>query len=309
MSKSIFFAPHFNDEAAAYAYVEAHVWPNGRVCPHCGVVDRSGALKGKDDRIGLYKCYACRKKFSVKVGTIFESSHIAMRDWLVAIHMICSSKKGVSANQLHRTLGITLKSAWFMGHRIREAMTDGSLGQLGGQNQVVEADESYVGGKAKNRAFRDPAPKKAVVTLVERDGRARSFHVANVTGKTVGEVLAKHADKKSALMTDDSPIYPKIGAEFANHHSVNHSADEYVRLGGYVHSNTAENYFSILKRGITGVYHSVSEAHLHRYLAEFDFRYSNRSKLGVEDAERATRALKGVVGKRLTYETSRSPAQ
>lgn len=313
---SILSAPHFHDEAAAFQMVEGIIWPHGPVCPHCGENKRIYVLEGVRSkpskknpegviRYGLKKCGACRKQFTVRVGTLFEDSHLPLHIWLQAFHLLCSSKKGISSHQLHRTLEITYEAAWFLSHRIREAMAGGAdLGQLGGDNKVVEADETYVGGKAKNNAYKKPAPKKAIVTLVERDGRARSFHVANVTGKMVKEVLDKHADKASSLMTDESPIYPKVGEEFANHHTVNHSTDEYVRLGGYVHSNTVEGYFAILKRGITGTYHSVSEAHLHRYLAEFDFRYSNRSKLGVEDAERATRALLGVKGKRLTYYVS-----
>jgi len=299
--------PRFNNEDAAREWVEVSRWPGGEVsCPYCGSL-RVRRMGGKT-QAGMFLCNDCRDKFTCRTGTVMERSHVPLHKWLLAIHLMASSKKGISAHQLMRNLGLgSYRTAWFLAMRIREAMGLGpetTEGPLGGANKVVEADESYVGGKARNRAFREPAPKKAVVTLVERDGRARSFHVANVTGKTVRDVLDKHANKESTLMTDDSPIYPKIGEEFANHHSVNHSADEYVRLGGYVHSNTAENYFSILKRGITGVYHNISEAHLPRYLAEFDFRYSNRSKLGIEDAERAARALKGAEGKRLMYNQS-----
>jgi transposase-like protein len=305
MSKSIFSAPQFNDEAAAYAYVEARLWADGRVCPHCGVVDRSGPLKGKSARIGLYKCYVCRKQFTVKIGTIFEDSHIAMRDWLTAIHLICSSKKGISANQLHRTLGITLKSAWFLSHRIREAMGDApaaDVGPLGGANKVVEADETYVGGKAKNRKNHIP-PKEVVLSLVERGGKVRSKHVADVTGATLHDAMVTQIDAASYLMTDEAPVYRTIGDEFEGHGTVNHSAEEYVRAY-FWHTNTVEGYFSILKRGITGVYHHVSAAHLHRYLREFDFRYNQRVALGVDDTARAERALRGVVGKRLTYRTT-----
>jgi len=215
-----------------------------------------------------------------------------------------ASKKGISAHQIHRMLGITYQSAWFMCHRLREGMRDMShttTGGLGGANKVVEADESYVGGKAKNRAYKEPAPKKAVLTLIERDGRAKSFHIASVTAETVRPLIVTNANRASALMTDESVIYPRLGKEFANHLTVNHSANEYARLGGFVSINVSENFFSILKRGITGVYHSVSEAHLHRYLAEFDFRYNNRSGLGVEDAERTAKALIGLEGKRLMY--------
>jgi transposase-like protein len=311
MSKSIFSEPHFNDEATAFAYVEARLWADGRVCPHCGVVDRSGALKGKTNRIGLYKCYACRKPFTVKVGTIFEDSHIQLRDWLTAIQLICSSKKGMSANQLHRTLGITLKSAWFLGHRIREAMQAGKLSPMGGEGKFVEADTTHIGGKEKNKHVGKRNPKniggmgkQIVHTLVERDGSARSHHIANVTGATLRPILFGNVDRKSALMTDTAGGYFQLGKQFARHEMVNHGQDEYVR--GDAHSNTVEGYFSILKRGVVGTYHHVSEKHLHRYLAEFDFRYNNRVALGVNDVPRAQRALDGVVGKRLTYRTTNS---
>jgi transposase-like protein len=300
--------PRFHNEDAAREHIETSRWPNGAVvCPHCGslAVRRMG---GKT-QAGMFLCNDCRDKFTCRTGTVMERSHILLHKWLLAIHLMSTSKKGISAHQLMRNLGLgSYRTAWFLAHRIREAMgldLETSEGPLGGENKVIEADECYIGGKAKNRAYEEPAPKKAVVTLVERDGRARSFHVANVTGKKVKEILDKHADKKSALMTDESTVYPAVGAEFASHHTVNHSADEYAKLGGWAHSNTVENYYSILKRGITGVYHSVSEAHLHRYLAEFDFRYSNRSKLGIEDAERAARALKGAEGKRLMYNQPR----
>lgn len=305
MSKSVFSAPHFNDEAAAYEYVEARLWATGRVCPHCGTVDRSGALKGKTNRIGLYKCYACRKPFTVKVGTIFEDSHIAMRDWLTAIHLVCSSKKGISSNQLHRTLGITLKSAWFMSHRIREAMKDERglfTPPLGGAGITVEVDETYIGRSPKTKAFAPPVPKESVLALVERQGEVRSFHVANVRAETLRAVMATHIARESNLMTDEARTYTYIGHNFASHSTVVHSAKEYVR--GDAYTNTVEGYFSILKRGLNGVYQHVSEAHLKRYLVEFDFRYNQRAALGVNDAYRAEKALSGVVGKRLTYRTT-----
>jgi transposase-like protein len=298
--------PIFNDEAAAWKHFEAIRWPEGPVCPHCGVVNEADPIIGKSARPGLYRCRAaeCRKQFTATVGTVFERSHIPMHKWVLATHLLCSSKKGMSAHQLFRNLGFgSYRTAWFMAHRIREAMDMSHIGEggLGGANKVVECDETFVGGKAKNRAHREPAPKKAVVSLVEREGKVHSRHVADVTAKSVREVIVTNVNRASALHTDESVIYPKSGAEFASHSTVNHSANEYARLAGFVHINTAENYYSILKRGITGVYHSVSEAHLHRYLKEFDFRYNNRSKLGVEDAERAAKALKGVEGKRLTY--------
>ena len=306
---SVLNQPYFQDEAAAYAKLESLIWPNGPVCPHCGCTDRVRPLAGKAHRIGLKKCYACRKQFRVTVGTVFESSHIPVHQWLQAAHLMCSSKKGISSNQLARILGVTVKSAWFMSHRLREAMRTGDfLPPLGGENKVVEADETYVGGKAKNRAYRKQPPKKAAVfSLVEREGEVRSVHVANVTAATLKPVMEKVAARESTVMTDDSPVYPKAAAGFAGHETVNHSANEYVRLGGFVHTNTAEGYFSILKRGIYGTYQHVSEAHLARYLAEFDFRYNNRVARGVDDTQRTGNALRGIVGKRLTYGGSATP--
>ncbi|MEQ8397527.1 IS1595 family transposase [Thalassobaculum sp.] len=295
--------PIYTDVDAAREHLESIQWPEGPICPHCGSVENITKLQGKSTRPGVYKCNACTKPFSVTVGTVFERSKIPLTKWLLATHLLVSSKKGMSAHQLHRMLGVTYKTAWFMAHRIREAMAERTVppGGMGGPNKVVEVDETYVGGKAKNRAFKEPPKKHAVVALVERDGKVRSMHITNVNAKTLRPILVTHISRKSMLMTDESPVYPKIGREFANHGTVNHSADEYVRLGGFMHTNTAENYFSILKRGIVGVYHHVSEAHLHRYVAEFDFRYNNRSKHGVEDGDRAVAALKGIGGKRLTY--------
>ncbi|HEX3651995.1 MAG TPA: IS1595 family transposase [Rhizomicrobium sp.] len=318
MSKSIFSAPHFNNEEAAFAFIEERLWPDGPVCPHCGVVDRAGRLKGKSNRPGLWKCYACRKPFTVKVGTIFEDSHIAMRDWLTAIHLLCSSKKGVSSNQLHRTLGITLKSAWHMSHRLREAMAiHGPQEPMGGMGKVVEADETYMGkrkGKPTGRstfvtgfgwtqpAARIPTERK-IMALVERGGKARSFHVESVNLKTARHLLQENVSPDSSLVTDEAAIYTRPGWMFREHHTVNHGEEEWVR--DWAHTNTVEGYFSIFKRGIKGTYQHCKEKHLHRYLAEFDFRYSNRVALGVNDNARADRALKGSVGKRLTYRTTR----
>jgi transposase-like protein len=305
MSRSVLSAPHFNDEAAAYAFVEERVWGAHRPCPHCGVVDKSAPLKGKTNRIGLYKCYACRKPFTVKIGTIFEGSHLAMRDWLVAIHLMASSKKGISANQLHRTLGITLKSAWFMAHRIREAMKrndDLFTPPMGGAGKTIEADETFVGRKAGTKKGYGHSHLNAVMALVERNGEARSFHVPNVRGDTLRAVIANHASRESHFRTDEWPAYTEIGWNFASHEAVKHSADEYVR--GDAHTNTVEGYFSILKRGIGGIYQHVSEEHLKRYLAEFDFRYSNRVALGIDDEMRASRIVTGAKGKRLTYRTT-----
>jgi transposase-like protein len=268
--KSELEATHFQSEEAAFAYVEAKLWPHGPVCPHCGTIGRAGRLQGKSTRPGLWKCYACRKQFTVRVGTIFESSHAPMRIWLQAIYLMCSSKKGISTRQLQRTFGGSMTTAWFLGHRIREAMTTLGFeppGPLGGANKVVEADETYVGGKAANRKNRIP-PKEIVLSLVERGGRVRSFHVPNVTAAVLGDVIHANVDRASYLMTDESPTYPGIGAKFAGHGTVNHSAEEYVR-SYFWHTNTIENYFSIFKRGVYGCYFHVSAAHLHRYAAEF----------------------------------------
>jgi transposase-like protein len=306
--QSILSDVHYHSEEAAYAYVEARIWPDGPECPHCGNVDggRIGKLNGKTTRIGLYKCYACREPFNVKVGTVFEKSHVPMRVWLQAIYLMSASKKGISTRQLQRTFQCGLKTAWFLGHRVREAMTvlniGDDLGPLGGANMVVEADETYVGGKARNRKNVIP-PKAPVVSLVERDGRVRSFHVPNVTAQTLKPIIVSQVNKATYLMTDESPVYWSIGREFSGHGTVNHSAEEYVRAA-FWHTNTVESFFSIFKRGIYGCYFHVSETHLHRYAAEFDFRHNNRIALGIDDVARADRALVGAKGKRLTYRTT-----
>jgi transposase-like protein len=290
--------PIFHDETKAREWLEARVWPNGPVCPHCGVVDQATLMKGKSHRPGLYQCNACREPFTVTVGTLYERSKVPLHQWLAVTHLMMASKKGMSALQISRMIGLSYKTTWFLCHRIRESLQDPSLPPIGGDNKAVEADETYVGGKAKNRAFKETAPKKAVLSLVERGGHVRSFHVANVTAKTVKPIIAKNVELASMLMTDESVIYPKIGAKFANHGTVNHSANEYARLGGYIHINTCENFFSIVKRGIIGSYHHVSEAHLHRYMGEFDYRYNTRT---VSDFERFSGSIPGIVGKRLTY--------
>ncbi len=291
--------PIFTDADKARQHLEAVNWPQGPFCPHCGECENVHRLQGKSTRAGLIQCNSCLKNFTVTVGTVFERSKIALNKWMLATYLLSSSKKGMSAHQLHRMLGVTYKTAWFMAHRIREAMDGaGSTGPLGGPNTVVEADETYVGGKARNRAFRKPAPKKAVVALVERDGHVRSFHVANVNAKTLRPLIVTNVDRASHLMTDESMVYTRVGREFAGHTTVIHSAKEYVRIGGWAHSNTAENFFSIFKRGVIGTYHHMSEAHLGRYCAEFDFRYNTRT---ITDGERTDAALKGIVGKRLTY--------
>jgi transposase-like protein len=296
--------PIYSDANLAREHLEALHWPHGPVCPRCGTLDRITKLAGKSTRPGVYKCNECAKPFSVTVGTIMEDSKIPLNKWLMAFRLISSAKKGFSAHELHRDLGITYKSAWFLAHRIREAMT-GDDGPLGGVDAVIEADETYVGGKAKNRASRAPAPKKAVVALVTRDGVARSFHVANVNAKTLRPLIVTNVDRASHLMTDESPVYTRVGREFNGHSTVNHSAGEYVTTGGFKHSNTAENFFSIFKRGVIGTYHHMSEAHLARYCREFDFRYNNRK---ISDTERTEIAVKGARGKRLMYRQPSSVA-
>ena len=301
--------PIFTDATKAREHLEAQRWPNGPICPHCGVVAEATELKGKAHRPGVYQCNACREQFTATVGTVFERSKVPLNKWLLASYLMASSKKGISAHQIHRTLGVTYKTAWFMCHRLREAMRDPSPEPLGGAGKVVEVDETYMGGKEGNkhankrnrRLAKDR--KEAVVTLVERDGKARSFHVASVTSKTLRKVIVTTASRQSHLMSDAHPAYPRIGAEFAAHSAVNHSDGEYVRADVH-HSNTVENFFSILKRGVYGVYHHVSEAHLSRYLSEYDFRYSNRMGLGVTDTMRANLLLVGIGGKRLTYRRS-----
>lgn len=313
---SVLSDKHFHDEAAAYKFVEARVWPNGPVCPHCGGVERISPMKGKSTRIGTYKCYQCRKPFTVKIGTVFESSHVPLHLWLQAMFLMASSKKGVSSNQLHRTLGVTLKTAWFMSHRLREAMRDGSLSPMGGNGKIVEADETYFGNVAKDkrrtvttsgRPFTKSGKasnKRAVLSLVERGGKVRSFHLAQANIQNVQGIVRANIDQEARLFTDESRLYGREKGHFAEHSTVRHTAGEYVR--GEVHTNTVENVFSVFKRGMKGVYQHCAEKHLHRYLAEFDFRYNARSALGVDDIVRAERLLKGIVGKRLTYETTRA---
>jgi transposase-like protein len=287
--------PIFHDAAKAERHIEASRWNGEPNCPYCGSLHVT-RMAGKT-QAGMFLCNDCRDKFTVRTGTVMERSHLPLNKWLLAIHIMAASKKGMSAAQMGRMLGITYKSAWFLCHRIREAM-DSPSGPLGGGSGVVEADETYVGGKAKNRSARKPAPKKAVVALVEREGHARSFHVANVNAKTVRALIVTNVDRAADLMTDESPIYKGVGREMAHHYSVNHSAKQYVTYGGFKHSNTAENFFSIFKRGVIGTYHHMSEAHLGRYCKEFDCRYNSRD---MNDGERAALILAGTEGKRLTY--------
>ncbi len=288
--------PVFHNETKAREWLEAQVWPDGPTCPHCGSCEPT-ELKGKAHRPGLYQCNDCRQQFTVTVGTLFERSKIPLSKWLMATYLLSASKKGMSTRQLSRMLGVSVKSTWFMMHRIREAMRESKPSALGGSKKVVEADETWMGGKAKNRAFKEPRPKEPVVALVERDGSVRSFHVEAVNAKTLRPILVTQIDRASSLMTDESTVYTKTGREFSGHGTVNHSIKEYVR-GKFFHSNTVENYFSILKRGVTGNYQWVSAKHLKRYLGEFDFRYNTRD---VSDFERAAIAAKGIQGKRLTY--------
>jgi transposase-like protein len=290
-------APIFHDEAKATAHLEANRWPDGAICPHC-CSKRVRRMEGKT-QAGMFLCNDCRDKFTVRTGSVMERSHVPLHKWLLATHIMAASKKGVSALQMSRMIGVTYKTAWFLCHRIREAM-DGADngGPLGGPDAFVEADETYVGGKAKNRATRKPAAKKAVVALVERDGKARSFHVANVTGKQLRGLIVTNVDRASHLMTDEAPVYTRVGREFNGHSVVNHSAKEYVSLGGFKHSNTAENFFSIFKRGVIGTYHHMSEAHLGRYCREFDLRYNTRE---LTDGERALTIVNSMIGRRLTY--------
>lgn len=305
MANSVLDAKHFHDEHAAYEYLEARIWPTGPVCPHCGGVERIGKLQGKSTRVGVYKCYQCRKPFRATVGTVFEASHVPLRLWLQAVHLMACSKKGVSANQLHRILGVTLKTAWFMAHRIREAMRTLGLEPMGGDGKIVEVDETLFGfqdgANAKTQRWAGQF-RNVVLTLVERGGSARSWHVDGTTAGQLVPIMRANIQRETKLMTDQASWYRGVGKDFASHETVDHSKDEYVR--GEVSTNTVEGYYSIFKRGMKGVYQHCAEKHLHRYLAEFDFRYSNRIALGIDDTARADRALKGIVGKRLTYRTT-----
>jgi len=289
--------PHFTKEDAAREHVENLRWPFGTVCPHCGSVGKAYATK----RTGKYRCTKkdCRKDFTVKVGTVFEDSKIPLHKWLLAAYLLCSSKKGMSSHQLHRTLDITYKSAWFMTHRIREAMRTGAFSPIGGAGEVVEADETYIGRKGGTAVRRGHGHKRALVSLVQCGGEARSFHVDRATVSNVAPIIRKNANRKSRLMTDESGVYSKLGTEFADHEVVNPKEEEYVR--GDVYTNKVEGYSSIFKRGFKDVYRHCDEQHLHRYLAEYDFRYNNRIKLSIEDAQRTNIALLGIQGKRLTH--------
>jgi len=291
------FAPHFQDADKAREYLEALRWPNGPVCPHCGVEGQHYALKGGSHRPGLMKCKDCRKQFSVTVGTVFERSKIPLNKWLMAVHLMCASKKAISSHQLHRMLGVTYKSAWFMTHRIREAMKPGSTGLMGSGGGTVEADETYWGNQGKQRkGARGYAHKMKVVSLVERGGEKRSIVVNAVNAKTLTRVLDENVCTSAHLMTDEHAGYTKAGRKFASHGVTSHSAGQYV--DGNNHSNTVESSFSLLKRGLIGTFHHVGEQHLQRYVTEFDFRWNYRK---TTDRERADALLTGVGGKRLQY--------
>lgn len=295
-------APHFHDDEKARSYLEGIRWPDGLpVCPHCKSAGDHYRLEGKSHRAGLLKCQDCRKQFSVTVGTVFERSKIPLSKWLLASYLLCSSKKGMSSHQLHRTLGVTYKTAWFLTHRIREAMKDSPTNPLGGPGTsgIVEADETYFGKTTGQGSGPHYSKKQKVFALVERGGPMRAFHVERVTGETLKPILDKQVAKDARLMTDSSMVYRKIGKGFKSHETVNHQVDEYVR--GDVTTNTVEGFFSVLKRGMTGTYQHCGSHHLHRYLAEFGFRYNHRSALGIEDNQRAVDVLKGIEGKRLTY--------
>jgi len=299
--------PIFTNLDKAREHFEAIRWPNGPYCPFCGGVDRVAVLGGKSMGPGWYHCKDCRKKFTAAVGTIYERSHIPLTKWLLATHLLCASKKGMSTHQLHRMLGLPYKTAWFMAHRIREGMRVlNPKGPLGGEGKTVEADETYIGGKEKNKHSKKRTKgniggmgKEIVFSLVERDGAVRSQQVPEVTAKTLRPILVAQVDAKTFLVTDDAGQYRHMNRDFV-HEVVNHGIGEYVR--GPAHTNTIESYFAVLKRGITGTYHHVSQQHLKRYLAEFDFRYNERLSLAVTDAERADKAVAGVVGKRVTYQ-------
>lgn len=291
--------PHFHNEEKAFAYVESRVWPTGPVCPHCGGVERISKMQGKSTRLGLYKCYQCRKPFTVRMGTIFESSKVPLHVWLQAMYLIAGSKKGISSNQLARTLGLTVKTAWFLSHRIREAMREGGLAPFGAGGGAVEVDETYIGRKAGSGLPKGGwGHKMTVLGLIDRNtGQSRFFHVDG--GKEIQSIVMANLSREARLMTDEHLMYKKIGREFAEHGSVMHYNKEYVR--GDVTTNTIEGAFSIFKRGMRGVYQHCAEKHLHRYLAEFEFRYSHREANGCDDVARADKVLKGIVGKRLKY--------
>jgi transposase-like protein len=304
--------PEFTNEAAAMAHLEASRWPDGASCPHCGSVNVH--RMGGKTQAGMWLCNDCRDKFTARTGTVMERSHIPVHKWLLAIHLMSSSNKGMSAHQLHRMLGITYKSAWFLAHRIREAMRDGRLAppQLGGPGKIVEVDETWQGKQeGVGSKIRGSQHMNIVLSLVERGGSSRTFHVSGTTVGTLLPILRANIHRETTVMTDDASWYKHLRKHFADHATVNHSVEEYVRREGerIITTNTVEGYFSIFKRGMKGVYQHCSEKHLHRYAAEFNFRYANRVALGYSDKDRAALALKGIEGKRLTYRRPDKTAQ
>jgi transposase-like protein len=295
-----------HDDEAARLFLETVLWPDGPVCPHCGATDRIYELKGKTSRPGLRKCGRCRKQFTVTVGTTFERSHVPLHKWVQAVALLTCSKKGVSSHRVHRMLGVSYPTAWFMMHRIREALRDGSLGPLGGDGgNAVEADETFIGRKKGVPVPKGgPSHKHAVLALVERGGKVRAFHINTVTKEEIGKIVRENVAREAWLMTDEARHYTRLGEEFAGHGTVHHALGQYVDPDDFTintNTNTVEGFFGLFKRGFKGVYQHCHEKHLHRYLAEFSFRYNNRVALGVDDAERAARALLGVKGRRLTY--------
>ena len=292
--------PEFHTEEAAFAHLEKIVWAGEPVCPHCGGMDRITKVKAnpaKRIREGLWRHGDCKKQFTVKVGTVFEHMRLPLHKAMQAVYLMTSSKKGISAHQLHRTLEITYKSAWFLAHRIREAMRSGDLGPMGG---IVEVDETFIGNKKGAEIKRGYQHKMKVLSLVSREtGQKRSMVLDHVTAAEIMPIVKANVAKEAMVMTDDSGVYRTVGANFHAHGVVNHTAGEYVV--GIAHTNTIEGSFSIFKRGMKGIYQHCGEQHLHRYLAEFDFRYNNREALGCNDRDRSVAALSGIVGKRLTY--------
>jgi len=303
---SILSKPFFHDEHAAIEKLEQILWPNGPVCPHCGGIEKIYRLNGSSTRAGLLKCGHCRKQFTVKVGTVFESSHLPLYKWLQAVYLMCASKKGISANQLHRTLEVTLKTAWFMAHRIREAMKDGLIPMLGGEGKIVEVDETFIGhdysvkpkGDKRGRGY---AHKHKVLALVERGGKTVSMVVDDHRAKTLLPILKEQIDQQTHIMTDEAGQYTYLSKDFAAHDFVHHGQGEYGR--GIIHTNTVEGFFSIFKRGMKGIYQHCAKKHLHRYIAEFDFRHNNRK---VSDIDRFYSAIDGISDKRLMYRDSLS---
>ena len=290
---SVLSAAHFHDEIAAFERLEAILWPHGPVCPKCGGMDRITTVKG--GRKGLRRCGPCKRQFTVTVGTVFESSHVALNLWLQAVYLMCSSKKGISSHQLMRTLDVTYKTAWFMTHRIREAMKSGNLPPMGGEGETVEIDETFIGRKPGTEVRRGYAHKNAVLTLVQRGGSSRSFHVDGTSAADLLPIIKANVLPGTSVMTDEAGQYAHLSKHFAEHGFTRHGQGEYVR--GNVHTNTVEGFYSVFKRGMKGVYQHCAEKHLHRYVAEFDFRYNNRVRLGVDDGQRSSAALRGVVGR------------